>query len=111
MADPAPVAGTTVDDLAERVKKPATEKRVIDAFNTATEMVALAIGQAWRPVPDSIAKECVLSVGYAVYDRSKSSDGRGQPVTVESTNTAVRSPRDPMASIRTILADYVDTFA
>jgi len=96
----------TAEMLRARVGAKEATEAVTSALATAEALMTTALEKAFRPMPDGIRDECVLSVGYAVYDRAKSSDGIRQQVTMEGT-TPIRSPRDPMASVRSILADYV----
>ncbi|WP_311215540.1 hypothetical protein, partial [Aeromicrobium sp. WCS2018Hpa-33] len=73
----------TAADLARRAKKEANDPDVVAAFHAAVELVDEAVVDAWRPVPSYVRRECVLSAGYAILDRTKSSHGVGQLTTVE----------------------------
>lgn len=103
--DPMPV---TKAHLATRIGT--TVDKVDHAFDLAVELVDEALEKAFRPMGDKTYTECILSVGYAVWDRSKSSAGSKQTTVMEG-QVPVRSPRDPLASIRSILANYVLGFA
>lgn len=100
----------TKADLAKRIGGTATAEAVADQFDLAVELLDGKLVDAFRPMPDKTYKECVLSIGYALWDRQKSSSGTRQQTTMEG-QVPVRSPRDPLASVRTILADYVLGFA
>lgn len=101
----------TKADLANRIGgTAATPDTVTEQFNLAVEMLDQNLEKAFRPMPDATYKECVLSIGYALWDRKKSSSGTKQQTTMEG-QVPVRSPRDPLASVRSILADYVLGFA
>lgn len=78
----------------------------IHALATAHELLDEALVDRFREVPEYTFDEMVLSVGYAVYERKKSSDGKRSLTTVEG-QTSVQAPRDPLASVRSILANYV----
>lgn len=95
--------------LAERIGTTDSDK-VQHAFDTAVSEVDAALEGAFRPMPDATYTECVLSVGYAVWDRQKSSAGSKQ-TTVMQGQTPVRNPADMLASIRPVLARYVLGFA
>jgi len=84
--------------------------KVDHAFDLAVEKVDEALEGAFRRMPDHTYAECVLSVGYAVWDRSKSSAGSKQTTVMEG-QIPVRAPRDPLASIRPLLVNYVLGFA
>lgn len=103
--DPMPV---TKAQLADRIGT--SVDKVDHAFDLAVEKLDEALEDAFRPMPDHTYAECVLSIGYAVWDRKKSSAGSKQTTTMEG-QIAVRAPRDPLASIRPLLANYVLTFA
>lgn len=98
----------TVAELGVRIGKPAVD--VQSSFALAVERVDTALESAFRPMPDATYKECVLSVGYAAWDRKKSSAGSKQTTVMEGQQI-VRAPADPLASIRPILALYVLGFA
>lgn len=99
----------TAEQLRDRVGARDADA-VTDALATAEGLMTEALTGAFRPMPEVIRDECVLSVGFAVYDRAKSSDGVRQQVTMDGL-TPTRSPRDPLASVRSILANYVVGFA
>lgn len=96
----------TAEQLKNRVGASGVTPAVESALATAEALMDEALEGAFREMPEGIRDECVLSVGYAVYDRAKSSDGVRQQVTMDGT-TPIRTPRDPMASVRSILAGYV----
>lgn len=106
----APASLPTVAQLGVRVGRTPPNDEVQHALDVAIDMVTTAVEGAFRPVPDHIVKECVLSVGHALYDRTKGSGGVAQLTNIEG-QPAVRAPRDPRATIRHILADYVLGFA
>lgn len=100
----------TKADLAKRISPTVTAEAVTEQFDLAVEMLDGKLVKAFRPMPDKTYKECVLSIGYALWDRKKSSAGTNQQTTMQG-QVPVRSPRDPLASVRSILADYVLGFA
>jgi hypothetical protein len=106
----APTPIPTAAQLGTRVGKTSPNAEVEHALNVAIDMVNTAIEQAFRPVPPYIVQECILSAGHALYDRTKGSGGVAQLTNVEG-QPAVRAPRDPKATIRHILSDYVLGFA
>ncbi len=77
-----------------------TQKR-----QAAEELLAPQYASAWRPVPEEVKDELLLSVVRALHDRAKTTNGNSG-TTVEA-QVPVRSPRDPLAAIRPILAMYV----
>lgn len=77
------------------------------ALDTALELLDTALESAFRPVPQSTLDECVLSVGQAVWDRRKTGNSSGGQLTTVEGQAAARTPRDPLASVRHLLALYV----
>ncbi|MEJ7633251.1 hypothetical protein [Aeromicrobium sp.] len=103
----------TAADLAERIGGPSVTgatPKLVRAFNLAVEQVDLALVDAFRPMSDATYTECVLSVGYAAWDRTKSSAGTKQTTVMEG-QYPVRAPADLLASIRPLLAKHVLGFA
>lgn len=82
------------------------EAKVEDVRVRAEAMVTDALTGAFRQPADGVRDEMVLSVAFALWDRKKSSHGIAQSTVMEGA-TPVRAPRDPLASIRSMLADYV----
>lgn len=96
----------TAANLADRVGTTDAAK-VEDDLTRAQGFYADAVAGAFRPIPEHVADECVLSIGQALYERRrKSSSGAGLPTTMDGA-IPVRAPRDPLASVRPILANYV----
>lgn len=94
-----------VERLAKRIGTQPSDD-VQATLDSANAFYAAATEGAFRPIPEGVADEAILSIGYALWDRRKSSHG-AQQVPVMEGQMLVRSPRDPLASVRTILADYV----
>ncbi len=99
----------TAEEAAERIgtKDVAAVARILPR---AVALVDDALTGAFRECPDLVREEMVLSVAYALWDRKKSSHGIAQSTVMEG-GTPVRSPRDPLASIRSMLSEYVAGFA
>lgn len=98
----------TVESLAQRcgAALPNKTSEVTHALSVATTLLTEALVGAFREMPEPVRDECILSIGYAVYDRAKSSDGARSGTTMEG-QVPVRAPRDPLASVRSILVNYV----
>lgn len=101
----------TVSDeqLAERLgvnlAKEGVALEVARVRAVSTTLLTSALAQAFREVPEDIHDECLLSVAKAVHDRKRTTNGVAG--TTMDGAVPVRSPRDPLASIRPILAGYV----
>lgn len=89
------IAGKTTGHNLDLVKVEA-------ALTTAQALVSDVVADAWRPVPEAVLDECVLSAGHACYDRTKSSHGTQQFTVVEG-EVPVRTPRDPLTSVYPLL--------
>lgn len=66
-----------------------------------------ATAEAFRPIPPDTMDELVLSVGQAVFDRRRTASNGGGQLAVDGSQQLPRTPRDPLASVRSILAQYV----
>lgn len=105
MADTTATTVTSAD-LAARIGKPDAEP-VQDALVAGRALLDDALAPAFREIPVPVLDEMVLSVGQAVYDRRKTANSTGGQLTVEGGQGVPRPPRDPLASVRAILALYV----
>ncbi len=83
---------------------------ITDCWDSAVELIDLAVDTAWRPIPESILNRLYLEVGNALYDRRNAPSGQSQFATFEGGALPVRGPRDPLAQVRPILALYVAPF-
>lgn len=99
----------TREDLANRIGTPDSDK-LDHAFDLAVEKLDEVLADAFRPMPDETYAECILSIGYAAWDRKKSSAGSKQTTVMEGQQV-VRAPADLLASVRPILVNYVLGFA
>lgn len=80
---------------------------VTDDLAVAEGLVTGALSTAFRRPDEKTRDRMVLEVGQALYDRrSASSSGAQQYGTLEGQQPA-RVPRDPLASIRPLLLEYV----
>lgn len=100
---------TTIDaaKLAVRVGGKPTDPEVQRCLDLAVAELDRATVAAFRAIPQATMDELVLSVGQAMWDRRKTSSQGGGQITVEGTQQLPRTPRDPLASVRSILAQYV----
>lgn len=81
--------------------------QVAEDLAVAEGLVAGALSTAYRLPDEPMRDRMVLEVGQALHDRrSASSSGAQQYGTLEGAQPA-RVPRDPLASIRVLLLDYV----
>ena len=105
MAD---TSATTVTSatLAARIGKPDSEA-VGDALAAGRVLLDDALATAFRVPPVEVVDELVLSVGQAMWDRRKTSTASGGQVSTVEGQGLPRPPRDPLASVRAILALYV----
>lgn len=100
----------TPESLAAALKRPPGPD-VEQAYALAVGVLEDALAKAWRPVPVGVVDGMVLRVGRAEYEaRSRSNHGGGQATQVQG-ETVQRPPRDPLATVSTILARYVDNMA
>ena len=105
MADTSATTATSAD-LAARIGKSDSEA-VGSALAAGRALLDDALANAFRPVPVEVVDELVLSVGQAVYDRRKTATASGGQVSTVEGQGLPRAPRDPLASVRAILAQYV----
>lgn len=105
MAD---TTGTTVTSavLAERIGKP-DSPAIQAALATGRALLDDALETAFRDPSVEVVDELVLSVGQAIWDRRKTATSNGGQLTTTEGQALPRSPRDPLASCRAILALYV----
>ena len=92
---------TTIDQaaLAKRIGAKPDDPEVQRCPTVALVELERATTDAFRPIPAETMDEMVLSVGQGMWDRRKtSSTGGGQ---------LPRTPRDPLASVRSLLEQYV----
>lgn len=99
---------TTVDaaKLATRIgtKDQAEAQRCLDFALAELER---ATQPAFRPIPAATLDEMVLSVGQAAFDRRRTASNGGAQLAVDGGQQLPRTPRDPLSSVRAILALYV----
>lgn len=95
----------TSADLAARIGK-ADSDQVVEALAAGRALLDAALVAAFREVPVEVLDEMVLSVGQAVYDRRKTATSNGGQLTTVEGQALPRTPRDPLASVRAILALY-----
>lgn len=91
--------------IAKRCGLKTDDPEVKRVRKVAEDLLADALAVTFKPVPQSVRDEALLSVAKAVNDRKRTTNGNAG-TTVEGT-TPIRSPRDPQASLRSILANYV----
>lgn len=85
-----------------------TEDMRLEAmWNSAKSMIDLAIEGAYRPVPQDVIDLMYLEVGSSLYDRRNAPNTSSQFLGYEGTPVAVKAPRDPLATVRPIIARYV----
>lgn len=98
----------TSGDLGKRIGKsaPADSAMVARLFEEASTLLEEELVTAWRPMPPEVQDDCVLRIGQALWDASKTSSGAG-PQTSADGPALPRSPRDPLASSRTLIGRYV----
>lgn len=94
------------ESLAGRLKRPADDPRVEEAFNTAVALLTDATTDTYREIPENVANTLVLQVARAVWDQGKTASYGGSQTTQVTGETAVRAPRDPLAVVAPILARY-----
>lgn len=92
--------------LADRIGVP-DSAQVAGALAAGRVLLDDALETAFRPVPVEVLDEMVLSVGQAVWDRRKTATSNGGQLTTVEGQALPRTPRDPLASVRSILALYV----
>lgn len=85
------------------IREPSEAERI---HAEATDLLNEALVDAWRTVPESVADECLLRVGNALKNAVRTQAAGGQMVKVEDGAT-VAAPRDPLASVESILRKYV----
>lgn len=99
---------TTIDaaKLAARIgtKDQAEAQRCLDL---AIAELDRATAEAFRTIPAATMDEMVLSVGQAAFDRRRTASNGGGQLAVDGSQQLPRTPRDPLASVRSILAQYV----
>lgn len=102
----------TAELLGKRLGK--TKEADVDdvehAFETAVELLTDATATAFRTIPEHVCDDLVYRVGRSVYDGGKTQNGNSQLTTVQG-ETAVRAPRDPLATVGPTLARYVVGFS
>lgn len=96
----------TVESLADRVKRPASDPRVEDALNTAVALLTDATTDTYREIPEDVANNLVVQVARAVWDQGKTASSGGAQATQITGETAVRAPRDPLAVVAPVLGRY-----
>lgn len=95
----------TNEQIAKRCGIKNDDAEVARVRQVAEDLLADALAVTFKPVPESVQEEALLSVAKAINDRKRTTNGNAG-TTVEGT-TPIRSPRDPQASLRAILANYV----
>lgn len=96
----------TASQVAARIGLKDDDPRAVALLPRADALVTDALSGRFRDPSEGVRDEMVLSVAFALHDRTKSSHGIAQSTVMEGA-TPVRAPRDPLASIRTLLAEYV----
>src|SRR5574338_1198694 len=82
------------------------DARLQSMWAAATSMVDSAVLNAWRAVPQEVLDLMYLEVGAQLYERRNTPTTNSQFIGYEGNPVPVRQPRDPMATIRPILARY-----
>lgn len=98
----------TAEQLATRCggKGPDGLAKATRCLDYATTELERALLNAFRVMPVVTVDECLLSIGQAVWNRTKTPGTGGGQLTIEDGAT-VAVARDPLASVRSILVNYV----
>lgn len=91
------------------VKNNDKDAYIRDCYNEAVLYVDAAIAKPFRPVPAEARKRMIQEVGATLY-RRKNAPASGQYQEYDGDAVPVRTPRDPLFEIRSLLALYVVPF-
>ena len=86
------------------------DQRVQMIFNSATALVDSALSGAFRAVPEDVKSLMYLEVGSTLWDRRNSPNTSSQYAIFEGGALPVKGPRDPLATVRPVIARYVVPF-
>lgn len=76
-------------------------------YQVAVDTLNAALVGAWRPLPQSIADDCLIRVAQALRDAARRSSRAGKQLAAIDRGTAGPQPLDPLDPVRSILSHYV----
>lgn len=82
------------------------DTRIEACWDNAGDLLTLALAKSFRVMPQGLQDECRLKMGKDLYDSRNTTAGNSQFTTFDGPIPA-RAARDPYASVRLILAQYV----
>ena len=83
-----------------------SDGEVARCLAVAVALLTDATAAAFRPIPATVCDDMVIRVGRSVWENAKRQHG-GVATTQLGGETAVRTPRDPLAVVKPYLASYV----
>lgn len=99
----------TPTDLATRLGRSGTtspDAEVQHCLDVAVALLTDATEAAFREIPEAVCNDMVIRVARSVWENAKRQHG-GVATTQLGGETAVRTPRDPLAVVKPYLARYV----